>query len=495
MSRHVHKITSKGEIMEIEEREFLEALKCVLGSYGFSPIVTRALRFFLRNPYESLVIVDKEGKLEFMDRGSEKLFGLSEGGAKGCDIRDFVPKSDLPRVLETGIPFIGKIVEVRGGRRIGSTYPLVQDGEVIGAIGRLFFRSLDEVERINRQMDRLKSEVRSLREKQKYQHCAIYTFENILGISPAIKEAVEMAKKVAMTDADVLIAGESGTGKELFAQAIHNFVNPQNPFVRVNSSAIPFELVESELFGYERGTFTGASNAGKPGKFEIAHNGTFFLDEVSSLPLSIQAKLLRVLQEREVERLGGTVVRDVKFRLIAATNSDLKKLVKEGKFREDFYFRIAKSTIHIPPLMIRKEDIPIYISHFLKTINERFGTKFKRLSDEALFSFMNYDWPGNVRELINVLEQACLKQWDGEEISMSSLPSDFIGSSMLHVSPSLKKGPPSQNIFKQEMQEKERKLILQAMEQTKRNKRRAAFLLGIPRSTLYKKLKDYRIEI
>ncbi len=483
MFGHVHKFISKDTQMHNEERDCLNVLKEVLGAYGFSSIITWALRFFLRNPYESLLIVDKEGKLKFMDRGSEKFFELPEGGAKGISVTELIPESYLPSVLKNGTPS-WHVVNVRGFHRIGSTYPLICNGEVIGAVGRVVFQSFDELDRINKEMGRLKSEVKFLRERQKSQHSAIYIFDNILGISSAINEAVEMAKKIAMTDADVLVVGESGTGKELFVQAIHNFVNPQRPFVRVNSSAIPFELVESELFGYEKGSFTGASNTGKPGKFETAHNGTFFLDEISSLPLSIQAKLLRVLQEREVERLGSTRVQNVKFRFIGATNADLKPLVKAGKFREDFYFRIAKATIYIPSLRERKEDIPVYIHHFLKIINDRFGTKFKRLSNEAFFCFMNYDWPGNIRELINVLEQVCLKKWEGEEIPMDSLPSELMSGL------SSPKVLPSPKIFKKEVQEEEKKLILQALEQTRGNKRRAAFLLGIPRSTFYKKLKD-----
>ena len=481
--------------MEKETSEFLKVLEDVLRDYGFSPVITWALRFFLRNPYESLIIVNKDGKLEFMDRGSEKFFGLSEGGAKMVKVTELIPESDLPRVLETGVPFIGKVFNVNGTRRIGSSYPLIRSGEVIGAMGRLIFRSLDEVERINTEINQLKNQVRFLRDRQKHQDAAHYTFENILGISAAIKDAVDMAKKVATIDSDVLIIGESGTGKEIFAQAIHNATNPQKPFVQVNSSTIPFELAESELFGYEKGSFTGAKSTGKPGKFELAHNGTFFLDEISSLPLSIQAKLLRVFQEREVGRLGDTRVQKVNFRLVAATNADLKKLVKEGKFREDLYFRIAKANICIPPLRERKEDIPVYINHFLKTINERFGTKFKRLSNEALFCFMNYNWPGNVRELINVLEQASLKKWEGEEIPMSSLPYELAGSPPLHNPSSLKTAVTSSEIYKKELAEKEIKLILQALERTKRNKRRAALLLGIPRSTFYKKLKDYSISV
>lgn len=474
--------------MQKQEKEFLKILTKVLGTYDLSPVVSWALRFFLRNPYESLVVVNREGRIEFMDKGSEKFLKIPEGGAKGAMITELIPDSYLPKVLETGTPFIGRVFKVKGSQRIGSTFPLVRNGEIIGAIGRLIFQSFDGVDRINREIARLKNEVKSLREKQKYEHRATYTFENILGISAVIQEAVEMAKKVAMTDADVLIRGESGTGKELFAQAIHNFVNPQKPFVRVNSSAIPFELVESELFGYERGSFTGASDRGKPGKFELAHQGTFFLDEISSLPLSVQAKLLRILQEREVERIGSTELRSVSFRLIAASNADLKTLVKEGKFREDFYFRIAKTTINIPPLRQRKEDIPVYINYFLKTINERFGTQIRRLSNEALFSFMHYDWPGNVRELINVLEQACLKQWEGEAIALESLPPDCF-------TPSLSTGSTSKSIFKKEVQEEEKKLILQALGQTRGNKRKSALLLGIPRSSLYKKLKDYGISV
>jgi transcriptional regulator with PAS, ATPase and Fis domain len=473
--------------MKEGEKECINILKGVLSPYEFSYIIIRALRFFLRNPYESLVIINKAGYIEFLDRGSEKFFNLPPGGGKGLKITDLIPDSYLPKALETGKPFIGHIVKVKDLRRIGSTYPLIKDGEIIGAIGRVIFHSLDELERINREMGCLKKEVMILREEQKSQYTATYTFDNILGISSAIREAVELAKKVAMTDVDVLIVGESGTGKELFAHAIHNFKNPEKPFVRVNSSTIPFDLVESELFGYEKGAFTGANLTGKPGKFEIANNGTFYLDEISSLPLSIQAKLLRVIQEREVERLGSSKVKKINFRLIASTNTDLKMLVKEGKFRDDFYYRIAKAIIYIPPLRERKEDIPIYINHFLKIINKRFSTNFKRLTNEALYCFMNYDWPGNVRELINVLEQAALKAWHGEEIQKTSLPHELIGKAHLdrHI--------PSSKIFKKEIKEEEKKLIINALDQSKGNKRRASLILGIPRSTLYKKLKDLEI--
>jgi transcriptional regulator with PAS, ATPase and Fis domain len=488
-------MSKNGAKMRNRKRDLLTTLEGVLGGYNVTPLLIASLRFFLRNPYESLVIVNKAKEIEFMDRGTEKFFNLPEGGAKGLKVTDLIPESDLPRVLQTGVPCIGRVFQINGHRRIGSTYPVIKNGMVVGAIGRLISRSFEEVERISREVERLNKRVKSLRSIHRSQHQVAYTFQNILGVSSAIKRVIDLAMKVSTTDADVLIMGESGTGKELFAQAIHNLTHSQRPFVRVNASAIPFELVESELFGYEKGTFTGANLIGKPGKFEMAHNGTFFLDEISSLPLFTQAKLLRVLQEREVERLGGTRIQRINFRLIAATNMDLRKLVEEGKFREDFYFRIAKTPISIPPLRERKEDIPIYIDHYLRAINERFSTQFKRLSNEAHYCFMNYDWPGNVRELINVLEQACLKKWVGEEITMSSLPPELINPVPLNLAHSRRIASRSSRAFRQEIQNKERELILSSLEKTNGNKRRAASLLGIPRSSFYKKLKDYGVAL
>lgn len=468
--------------MDEEIEKFLSVFRNELGDYGFSPVIAYALKFFLRNPYESLVIVDKNAKCHFLDKGSEKFFGLSEGGGKGMNVKELVPESDLPKVMKTRNPIIGNVIKVKGLRRIGSCYPIISDGEVIGGIGRLIFRSFEELDRINRQISHLKGQVKSLREKQRYSNRAFYSFENILGISQGIKDTIHMAEKIATTNSDALVIGESGTGKELFSQAIHNCVDPETPFVRVNSPAIPFELAESELFGYEKGAFSGASSTGKPGRFEIAHKGTIFFDELSSLHLSIQAKLLNVLEEREVQRLGGTDIKKLKFRLIATSNVDLRELVNQGRFRSDLYYRIAKATVYIPPLRERKDDIPIYIDHFLKKINERFSTHFKRLSDQAFDCFMSYNWPGNVRELINILEQACLKKWMGEEIPMSFLPPEITRTSLRKCYPV--------SGFKKEVNEKEKELILEALKKTGGNKRQASFLLGIPRSTLYKKLQE-----
>ncbi len=465
-----------------------------LGKYGMTPITAHALRFFLNNPYESLIIVDKDSKVVFMDRNSEKIFGLEQGGAKDIDIREFVPPSGLPVALETGEPMIGRIFEVNGEKRIGSVYPVKWKEKTVGAIGRLIFRSLEEVERINREIKDLKKEIHYFKELEQQERSSRYTFENILGGSAMIRDAIELAKKIAMINTDVLIVGESGTGKELFAHSIHDYAHGTRPIMKINCPAVPFELAESELFGYEKGAFSGALSAGKPGKFELAHNGTVFLDEVSSLPLSIQAKLLRVLQEREVERLGSTKTRKINFRIIAATNTDLRGLVAEGKFREDLYYRLAKVIFHISPLRERKEDIPLYAAHFLETINRSFGTQVKKISPQAMEVLVAHSWPGNVRELINVLEQAVLKAWKGGEIYSEHLPSELSRRPPV-ASPENGNLPQAAEPgnFRAEVEKRERDMILSALERNRGSKAKAARLLGMPRSTLYEKIRRYGI--
>jgi transcriptional regulator with PAS, ATPase and Fis domain len=473
--------------MKIDEKqEFIKILESVLGKYGMTSLIAWSIRFFLRNPYESLVVVNNQGFFEYVDKGSETFLGIDEGGAVGVKVTDLIKTSMLPKVLESGLPMIGRVFDVNGRRMIGSAYPLIRDGELIGAMGRMISRSLDEVDRINRQVSVLEKEVKSLRQREKHQHRALYTFESILGRSESIQACIQLARKAALTRADVLIHGESGTGKELFAHAIHNYQNPDAPFVSVNSPAIPFELAESELFGYKKGAFSGASSDGKPGKFELANKGTLFLDEVSSLPLSIQAKLLRVLEEREIQPLGDTRTKKVNFHLVCATNVDLKKMVEEGKFRNDLYYRIAKITIQVDPLRKRKEDIPILADHILTAINRRFNTRFQSISPQALTCLMNHSWVGNVRELINILEQACLKTWDGNEIPLESLPSEI-------VEKPAEKESASMMTFKMGKSETERTLILLALEKTGGNRRRAASLLNMPRSTFYKKLTEYKL--
>jgi transcriptional regulator with PAS, ATPase and Fis domain len=474
----------------IKTTTFPDFLK-VIGKYEVNDILEWALRFCFRNPYESITVVDEKACVQFMDRATEEFFGLEQGGAKGVDIREFLKDSNLPRIIASGKPMIGGIWELKGVRRICSVYPLKKNGKIIGAVGRILFNSLEEIERINGEIQRLKKEIDYLKQKEKKEYSALYNFGNILTTSKLMRETVETAQRIAGLHTDVLITGESGTGKELFAHSIHNFLHADKPFIKINCPAIPFELAESQLFGYEKGAFTGATSSGKAGIFEASENGTVFLDEISSLPLSIQAKLLRVLQEREVTRLGSTRTRKINFKSIAATNVDLRKLVGEGKFRDDLYYRVARATISIPPLRERREDIPLYLHKFLERINDSFKTGIKEFSHEALGCLVQYNWPGNVRQLINVLEQIAIRAWQDDRITFQHLP-DELRTPL--------KGPATDRSvqggalsMKDRVAEIERNLIASTLKQTNGNRRKAAMLLNMPRSTFYQKLKSYEM--
>lgn len=488
------KIAKGADIMD---KENIDIVLGALGEYPLTSTLAYALRFVLRNPYESFLVVGADARVQFMDRGSEKYFGLPPGGANGIDIREFVPESGLPIAIKTGAPMIGRVFEVKGKKMIGSVYPIVCDQEIVGAAGRIVFHSLEEVDRVNTEISKLRKEIHHFKEKERNEYSPKYTFDDIRGKSTAITETIEFAKKISPLDMDVLIVGESGTGKELFAHSIHSFAyNNRRPFVKVNCPSIPFELAESELFGYAKGAFSGALSSGKPGKFQMADNGTIFLDEISSLPLSIQAKLLRVLQEREVERLGSTKTEKINFKLIAATNIDLKILVKEGKFREDLYYRIAKAIVRIPPLRERKEDIPLYINHFVDKINQSFKTEIRRPSKGVADIFSAYTWPGNVRELINVLEQAMLKAWNKEELLEEHLSSELL--SFCRQFPEMIERTDDSNVrdtdFQKQIEEKEKQLIISAMRDSRGNRKKAALLLNMPRSTFYEKIKKYNLK-
>ena len=296
----------------------------------------------------------------------------------------------------------------------------------------------------------------------------------LIGESPAIKEVLSMIYRVAPSNATVLITGESGTGKELVARILHA-ASPRKDrrFVAVSCAAIPESLLESELFGYERGAFTGATKP-KPGKFELAHGGTLFLDEIGDLPISLQVKLLRVLQEKEVERLGSTVPRKVDVRIIAATNQDLRKKVEGGSFREDLYYRINTINIHIPPLRERKEDILPLAEFFLRKFSREMGKDIKGFDREARKALLSYQWPGNVRELINVVERAVV------------LTRKNIITADLLMLEQLKSPFPT-------LEELEREHIKKALKISGGNLTRASELLGIHRNTLREKLKKYNL--
>jgi transcriptional regulator with PAS, ATPase and Fis domain len=320
-----------------------------------------------------------------------------------------------------------------------------------------------------------------------------YTFREILGDSPQILKSVNIAKKISKNDASILIQGESGTGKEVFAQAIHNESRPRGPYIPVNCAAIPKTLIESELFGYEGGSFTGAERKGKIGKIEMANGGTLFLDEIGDMPLEMQPVLLRVLEERNLTRVGGRHLIPVNFRLIAATNKDVLGLVQNNLFREDLYYRIATFTISIPPLRERETDILLLAEHFLKKARGKRQTPFPAISKAVAYQLRHYHWPGNIRQLENSIIYA-LHMSDGDVIDSEHLPEEikFKG---VRFSATIQRTPAGADMNRLSLREVEKMLIVEALLKNKNNICEVANVLGLSRTTLYRRIKEYGINI
>lgn len=344
---------------------------------------------------------------------------------------------------------------------------------------------LDELKLVikqNLQVSQLASEVDFLRsELQK-------KYSQLIGQSPAMQEVLKLIDRVAQSNATVLITGESGTGKEVAAVTIHQHSPRRDgPFVPVNCAAIPDNLLESELFGHEKGAFTGALQR-KPGRFELAHNGTLFLDEIAEMPLNMQAKLLRVLQEKAFERVGGTETLKVDVRVIAATNRNLKEAMEKGQFREDLYYRLNVIQINMPALRDRKEDIPLLANHFLNKFAP--GGKINRISPAAMQLLTRYHWPGNIRELQNVIERAVII-CQGQEISPADLPKELLITSEQAARQNLITIPDGGI----SLEELEKELIIKALEKSGGNQTRAAQLLGITRSALLYRSQKHGISL
>jgi len=333
---------------------------------------------------------------------------------------------------------------------------------------------------------RLQGEVRRLEEKLRRQH----SFEHIVGNSGAMEQVYELIQKVVRTDVTVLVCGESGTGKELVAQAIHHHsARTDKPFVKLNCVAIPEGLLESELFGHERGSFTGAVQQ-KSGKFELANTGTIFLDEIGDMSLATQAKILRVLQEKEFERVGGTETIHIDVRVVAATNRDLAAAVQNGQFREDLYFRLNVFSIVVPPLRERREDIPLLVDHFLQGANGDMGRSVRGVSRDTLDLLMKYHWPGNVRELENAIHRAVVMT-DDEVISPKCLPA-YIQSIAEKPRYEL---PDSVEALDGTLADVEKQIIVSTLHTTGGVQAKAAKLLGISERSLWHRVKKLSINV
>ncbi len=444
------------------------------------------LETVIESDYDGIVVVDPDGIITMFNKAYEDFIDVPKEKAIGRHVTEVIENTRMHIVVKTGVPELGQIQKICGHEMICNRIPIVKDGKIWGALGKVMFRDVKEfksfVEKINKfqsELDYYKDMVSKIQGMQ-------YSFDQIIGSSPEMQELKKMAKRVAQSSSTVLIRGESGTGKELFAQSIH-YLSPRKngPFIKVNCSAIPENLLESELFGYEEGAFTGAKKGGKLGKFELANKGTILLDEIGDMPLNMQIKLLRVLQEKEIERVGGTTAIPLDVRVIAATNRNLEELIEEGKFRLDLYYRLNIVELKIPPLRQHKSDLPELIQFLLEKIAAKMGCPVPSISQEAMKVIMNYDWPGNVRELENVLER-CLNFLENNEIRESNLP--------YHIRNYLQGQQRNSLELKEHKQEAERLAIINALKLCGGNKVKAAKMLGISRASIYQKIEKYGIK-
>lgn len=451
----------------------------LLGPYGESSTNEEMVRMVLNNPYEGLTVVDTKGNVTFLSAENERWLNLKVGEGAGIALSSFAPASRLSEVARTGIADDAQIVDLQGKIKITVNLPIKKDNQVIGAVGKILFQNTDQFEKLASRVRTVELQVERYETLLDEMRGDLYTFDNIISNNPAMLSLVEQVRRIADSSATVLILGESGTGKELFAQAIHEASNKnKGPFIAINCGAIPRDLIESELFGYEEGAFSGAKKKGKPGKFELACGGTLFLDEVGELPLESQTKLLRVLEERKIDRLGGTIPLPVDFRLVTATNCDLLTLAKSGKFRSDLYYRINEFPIEIPPLRSRPEDIPLLAKHFLAEVSRREQLPTLKISEEALQTLARYNWPGNVRELRSLMRQMTWKA-QGQTIEPHHLPSTLNqGQRKAGISGTLQ----------EQLAQAERNAILSALQSAEGNRALTGRMLGIHRTALYKKM-------
>lgn len=465
---------------------FCERIQYALGGYDPDMLIAEMLKVVLRNRYEGIILVDKEGRVRFMDRPTEKFFNIPPGGAKGKPFSDFFPDLGILEVLQTGVPQIGRIQQIGAAKKVVTRFPIIKDGEILGAVGKVVFGELEAVKQLSQHIQKLEAKLSQYKEDLMQINRANYTFDNIIGVSQVMVDTKKMAERIASVDCTVLLIGESGTGKELFAHSIHQAsARSKGPFVRVNCANIPFDLAESELFGYEKGAFTGANMGGQKGKFELASGGTIFLDEISSIPLTMQAKLLRVIQDKEIQPLGASHPRKIDFRVLAATNVELSTLVQQGLFRADLYYRLSSVPIYIPPLRLRKDDIPVIVNSLLPQINKWLGGSVQSIEPDVFDALNSYNWPGNVRELINVIEQAVLRAYPTSQISLKDIPEFLLKTHHENLSES--------KDINTAVQEAQRKAIMEALKISKGNKRKAAMALGISRAGLYQRMKRLKV--
>lgn len=462
------------------------------------PFDTAMLESLLEEMGDGAIAIDAQGRITWINENYHKLLGVAPNlDPRGWPIEQLIPESRMKEVVRTGRSILIDIMNFGDQQFVVSRFPLKDaDGQIAGAIGFVLFDKVDPLAPLMQKFKVLGKRLSLAEQKLAEARKAKYSVANIINRSLKIDKVKEKVRAVAQHDSPVLLCGETGTGKELFAHAIHSVsARRNNSFVAVNVAAIPEALLEAEFFWRGPWCYTGASDRQPEGKLALARGGTLFLDEVGDMPLAVQAKLLRVLEEKEFEPVGSNAIQPADVRIVAATSLDLEKMVAEGRFRRDFYYRLNVLKIDIPPLRDRLEDVPVLSDFFLEEFAHRAGEPVRLMSEESVRRLMAHNWPGNVRELRNVIERACILSKAqildadalGELVPDGQV--DALSSSGVQIAPSVDAGDglPAQ------IATLERRAIADALQRCGGHKANAAKQLGISRSQLYDKLKRYEM--
>lgn len=461
--------------------------KAVLAALAHADFL-RLLAEALDQAYDGVIITDAASKILYVNAAYTRILGVPRRKIIGRYLADIEPQARLLRVLETGRPVLNEKVTIQTLARdvVVNIVPIFREGRLSGAIS--VFRDITDCTQLSVKLQRIQGLTEYLQQELALKEGLPRGFDNIVTRNARLQDCLSRAARAADTDATVLLLGESGVGKDAFARAIHQASRrASQPFVKVNMASVPETLLESELFGYEEGAFTGSRRGGKLGRFEIADRGTIFLDEIGDASPAVQAKLLRVLQEKAVEKLGSNKVVTVDVRIIAATNKDLPRLVAQGAFRADLYYRLNVITLWIPPLRERPEDIPLLAEHFLAHYSDRYRKNLS-FGPGVMEIFQRHNWPGNVRELQNVIEHAVVMAAQ-DTITPYHLPEYLRGPAV--YAKGISSAQPGK--IRGLLAEIEREAIEQALRLCGNNRTRAMRMLGLSRRTFYRKLAAYRL--
>jgi transcriptional regulator with PAS, ATPase and Fis domain len=446
-----------------------------------------ALSGVLRSSSDGVFVSDRNGLIKYVNEKASQLFGVTPQSLTGQPLDNFLRSSLPSQVSMTGISEVD-VCMINGKSCIASHIPLKedgQDGKPVGVVSTVYFAENKVAEEITRKWFSLRQQAQYYRDELEIQGVEKSSFDQIVSRNPELNKKKEEAQHIAQSSSTILLTGESGVGKDMFARAIHATSQRANhPFVKVNCAAIPETLLESELFGYAPGSFTGALKSGRTGYFGQADQGTIFLDEIGDMPLSIQVKILQVIQEKQFMRVGGTSPQKVDVRIIAATNRDLREAIAKGAFREDLFYRLDVIQFNLPPLRRRPEDILPLAEVFIQKYNQILGTSVVGMSKAVQEALEKHSWPGNVRELENAIERAANYAWEGE-IGIEHLPS--------HILQPCQEAPSQPSFFRAPLKDVDDDAILDALRKTGGNKSAAARLLKIGRSAFYRKLTKYGI--